>query len=187
MSDLAGQFLIAMPNMSDERFKRAVIFLHHHDREGAVGFVVNKPMPMTYDELFDAVLDTDDESEGAFGVRDRQQASRQVGYGGPVEESRGFVLSVRNAGGQAAIEVDARLESLRALMGSDDGGSHLVVLGYAGWGEGQLESELAKNVWLSGPMDPLRLFSADIENRYELAMQSIGIDLNRLVSEPGRA
>ena len=187
MSDLTGQFLIAMPNMGDSRFERSVIFLHHHDRDGAVGFVVNKPTPMTYSELLVAVLEADDEAEGDFGMTLPDAAARHVGYGGPVEESRGFVLSIRNAGGERAIEVDARLESLRALMTRPEASEHVVVLGYAGWGEGQLEGEMANNVWLSGPLDPLPIFRAAPDARYEIAMRAIGIDPERLVTVPGQA
>lgn len=183
-ADLSGQFLIAMPQMGDTRFDRAVIFLHHHDRDGAVGFVVNKRLPMTYQDLMDAAV-----GEAAIDptVIREDALNLHVGYGGPVEETRGFVLTARRAGAGTAIEVDASLDALKGLLTERPDRSRIVVLGYAGWGEGQLDGEMAKNVWLSGRMDPMTIFSADPDNMYDRAMRGIGVDPGRLIHDAGRA
>ena len=173
---------MAMPDMGDTRFERSVIYLHHHDDEGAVGFVINRPMAMSVSELLEAAS-SDDESGSVDGRFPPLQ--RNVGYGGPVEEARGFVLHCERDG--TGISVDASLEALRGLARSGSDDRALVVLGYAGWGAGQLEAEISQNVWLTGELDPQPLFRAEADHVYPMALRQIGVELSQLSSSIGHA
>jgi putative transcriptional regulator len=183
--DLAGQFLIAMPGMGDPRFARSVVFLSAYSDEGAMGFIVNKYMKdMTLADVFDRI----DMAHEKAAVLDR------VHFGGPVQVERGFVLHMDESrlspeplvipGGYVLTATQDILEDISAGRGP---APFLFALGYAGWGAGQLDAEIAQNGWLTAPVTPELVFAADREALWEAALHSIGIDPLSLSSAAGRA
>lgn len=181
---LAGQILIAMPQMSDERFARSVVYLCAHSADGAMGIVVNRLFGgITFPQLLEQ-LDIPPTPE-CDEIR--------VHFGGPVESGRGFVLhsddyihenTMMVARGVA---LTATVDVLRAIAEGNGPSRSLLALGYAGWGSGQLDSEIRENAWLNVPADSDLLFSRDIEHKYEQAIHKLGIDVGLLSAEAGHA
>ena len=185
MNSLAGQLLVAMPQMSDPRFARSVIYLCvHGDDAGAMGLVINKLLgALPLGELF-AQLEI--ESGGDPG-------SRPVYFGGPVEAGRGFVLHTADYREEATLHVDgniavtATLEVLRAIGKGQGPRQSLFVLGYAGWAPGQLDAEIQANGWLSVPADESIVFDRDNDGKWQRALAKLGVDLSLLSSDAGHA
>jgi putative transcriptional regulator len=173
-----------MPQMMDKRFERSVIYMCVHNDEAAMGLVVNKVLgSLTMGELF-AQLKLEPT---------RTNRARPVHFGGPVECGRGFVLHTADYREEATMVVDggialtATLEILRAI-GRGSGPQHsLLALGYAGWGPGQLESEIQANGWLSAPADADLLFDPDFDTKWQRALGKLGIDLTMLSTDAGHA
>ena len=183
-SHLAEQFLIAMPALRDPNFARTVTYLCQHNEDGAMGIVVNRPMEITLGEILTQM----DIEVAAAGLSDAP-----VYLGGPVQAGRGFVLH------EPADEWDSTLrvapdigittsrDILVAMACGEGPKRSLVALGYAGWAAGQLEQELAENVWLSGPADRAILFDTSCDQRWRAAAQSIGVDITMLSADAGHA
>jgi putative transcriptional regulator len=189
---LGGKLLVAMPGMRDERFQRSVIYICGHSPEGAMGIVINHRKPsMTFRDLI-VQLDLLEPDEA---IRlPRRVSHAHVLRGGPVETSRGFVLhSADFAIENVTEEIDdgicmtATLDILKAIVKQEGPQSALLALGYAGWGAGQLEREIAANGWLHCPCNPDFLFSENIETKYDRALKTIGIDPLMLSTTAGRA
>ncbi|MFO0990403.1 MAG: YqgE/AlgH family protein [Hyphomicrobiales bacterium] len=191
-SYLDGQMLIAMPTIGDPRFERSVIYLCAHSENGAMGIIVNKKSPMiSFSELLDR-LEVIPESERITLPTDIRDL--QVQFGGPVEPSRGFVLHTSDYfSNDTTLPIDERvaltatLDILRAIAGGQGPRRVLLALGYAGWGPGQLESEIHHNGWLHCASDEDLLFSADLDSKYTLALAKIGVDPSMLSAEAGHA
>ena len=184
-SDLSGQLLIAMPEMGDPRFAGTVIYICAHSADGAMGLIVNKPTPEV--RFADLLEQLGIEREGP--LRDIR-----VHFGGPVEQGRGFVLhSADYAPGPATLEVDAAvsttatLDVLEEIAQGRGPKSSLLALGYAGWGPGQLEGEIARNGWLTGPSRPEILFGRAHEHKWTAALKALGIDPLMLSGAGGSA
>lgn len=189
---LAGQLLVAMPGMPDPRFAETVICLCAHGPEGAMGFVLNKPIE---DLSFDDLVKQLDLAPTPPARRIRLLA------GGPVEGSRGFVLHSHEwetEGTMAVAEglsMTASVEVLKEVAGGRGPRKAVLALGYAGWGPGQLEAELQKNAWLTVPADEALLFGEDdarpgrraTHRAWRAALARLGIDPLLLSSAPGRA
>jgi putative transcriptional regulator len=191
-SYLDGQMLIAMPGMADERFARTVIYLCAHSAEGAMGIVVNRPasdlsMPDLLVQL-DIIPETD-------VIRLPQRVGEMhVLMGGPVETSRGFVLHSPDFFiDQSTLPIDeevcltATIDILRAIAQGEGPRHAVLALGYAGWGAGQLESEIQANGWLNCPADPEIVFHTAIEAKYDRCLRKIGIDPAMLSGDAGHA
>lgn len=170
---LAPGLLLAMPQMTDPNFARSVVLLCRHDREGAMGLIVNRPTSTLVSSLvaFDPPL-----------ARDRSRM--QVWTGGPVEPNRGWLLLGFDPGGDQAITIapgvylSGSVEVLRKLLEEepDKATEARFLLGYAGWGEAQLESELAASAWLTADVDPDLVFRTDASVMWETAIRSLGVD-----------
>ena len=181
----AGHLLVAMPGIGDPRFAGSVVYLCAHSGDGALGLIVNKPTPeIRFRKLLDQI---GIETQGSV-------PDIRVHFGGPVETSRGFVLhSPDYSAGEATLEVDemtsmtASLEVLQAIAQGRGPGSSMLALGYAGWGPGQLESEIAQNGWLVAPARSEIVFGRANEHKWSAAVKAIGIDPLLLSSEGGRA
>ncbi|MCA1941946.1 MAG: YqgE/AlgH family protein [Caenispirillum bisanense] len=181
---LVGKCLVAMPALADSNFHRTVVYVCAHTAEGAMGLVVNR----TIDQLsFDDIL----EQMGITPSVDTDQI--RVHFGGPVEAARGFVLHTADYRDEGTLPVDSNI-SLTATaevlkdIASGHGPRHsLMVLGYAGWGSGQLDTELKENAWLICQPDEDLLFGGDVGQKWTLAMARMGIDMSRLVDTPGHA
>ncbi|MBL8561665.1 MAG: YqgE/AlgH family protein [Gemmobacter sp.] len=187
--DLSGSILIAMPGMGDPRFDKSVILICAHSDEGAMGLIINKPSP---DLSFSALLDHLDIGRAPAG-RDIR-----VHFGGPVERGRGFVLHSRDyapgAGsmmvpgvGRGGLAMTATQDILADLAQGGGPSQALLALGYAGWGPGQLEGEIARNDWLTAVAPEGLIFAADDSAKWGLALRSMGIDPLSLSAVSGRA
>lgn len=181
---LSGHFLVAMPNMPDPRFNRAVVYVCAHSAEGAMGLVVNR----LFEQLNFAEL------LGQLDIPVLPQTRRvQVHFGGPVESGRGFVLHTADYSGEGTMPVDGKV-SLTATMdimkalASGHGPQHcFLALGYAGWAPGQLDAELQANGWLHAPGDTDLLFDPSLDNKWERTLARLGVNPARLSTESGRA
>ncbi len=183
--NLSGKLLIAMPGMGDPRFDHSVVFLCAHSDEGAMGLIVNKP---ARDISFDDLQEQLGISRGAHARPIR------VHFGGPVEHSRGFVLHSTDYGGEGAtLQVDdnfgmtATLDILEAIAKGEGPASSLLALGYAGWGPGQLESEILRNGWLTCDAAPDLVFAGSNDTKWQRALKTLGVDPITLSSTAGRA
>jgi len=185
-ADLTAKLLIAMPGMGDPRFAGSVVFLCQHSPRGAMGLIVNKQMDeVTFTELLEQL-----EIERPKTVPDVP-----VCYGGPVELRRGFVLHSSDYAprGDEGLEIDERfamtatLDILEDIAKGEGPRQALLALGYAGWGEGQLEDEIAANGWLTAEAAPDLVFGARMAGKWEAAVRSLGIHPLMLSSEAGHA
>ncbi|GGY08566.1 YqgE/AlgH family protein [Paludibacterium paludis] len=181
---LSNQFLIAMPNMADPLFARALVYLCEHGEHGAMGLIVNKPSGVALAQLFDQIdLPLDKSATG----------SRPVYFGGPVQPDRGFVLHTPVGDWQSSLTVsdDMALTTSKDILlaVSEDKGPErfLVTLGYSGWQSGQLEQEIAANAWLTVATDPSIIFEVPPEERYDKAMALLGFDPSLLSGDIGHA
>jgi putative transcriptional regulator len=183
VTSLAGQLLIAMPQMQDRRFMRSVIFLCAHNEEGAMGLVINKIIDtVTLPELLEKL------GIPSLGLNSR----RPVHAGGPVEEGRGFVLHSDdyredNTLVVGSIGLTATLDVLRAIGRGQGPRRSMLALGYAGWGPGQLDTEMSDNGWLHVPADEAIVFDEEIADKWQRALGKLGIDPLSLSGEAGHA
>ncbi|MGD8842004.1 MAG: YqgE/AlgH family protein [Gammaproteobacteria bacterium] len=181
---LTNQFLIAMPGLEDPNFYHSVTYICEHNAEGALGLVVNRPLDMQLGEILQHIH-----------LEDAQLQARQlpVHLGGPVQQDRGFILHEPLGHWEATLKVTDRIgvtssvDILQAIARDEGPERVLIALGYAGWGAGQLEQEMAENAWLTGPADPEILFRTPDEERWRAAARSLGIDLNLLSGDTGHA
>jgi putative transcriptional regulator len=184
-SSLVGKLLIAMPDMSDPRFAKTVVYMCAHSDEGGMGLIVNKPEKgIRFSKLLEQM-----EIPVSSNARDLR-----VHYGGPVDYQRGFVLhSSDYASEDGTLDVDenyrmtATLEVLEDLAKGEGPDVAMMALGYAGWGPGQLEYEIRQNGWLTcAPNDEI-LFGADNAGKWSAALKLLGIDPLLLSATAGRA
>jgi putative transcriptional regulator len=181
---LTNQFLVAMPAMTDANFAQSVTFIWEHNDEGALGIIINRPMEMRLAEVFEQL-----QMPMAPGVNGVQP----VLHGGPVQTDRGFV--VHHVGGEwehtrqvsSRIQVTTSPDILDAMARGIGPPTAIVALGYAGWGAGQLETELAANAWLTVPCDETILFSTPFEQRWQAAGRLLGIDVATISPHVGHA
>jgi putative transcriptional regulator len=183
---LRNQFLIATPTLEDGIFKSSVTYICEHDEEGAMGIIINRPSDLKFNDLvkeFEA-------------IETSELNSQPVMVGGPVGLERGFVLHQTPANtiewlSTLQISPDIALtgskDILTALSEGQGPDKFLFVLGYAGWGAGQLEQELMENDWLTSPATPEILFSTPYHLRAEAAAKLLGVDLSALATQPGNA
>lgn len=189
MNSLEGQFLVAMPDMEDERFSESVILVVGHGEEGAMGLVVNHEMANL---RFSDILDELDLGDPDAVIRLPETIrGRAVMRGGPVEKGRGFVLhSGDYHSGNTHVVVEdvgltATLDVLRAMAFGPAPRAALFALGCCGWSPGQLENEISANGWLTVPFDRELLFEIPVEQRYQKALARLHITRASLSSEAG--
>ena len=181
---LAGQLLVAMPQMLDERFAKTVIYMCAHTEDGAMGLVVNKVMEnIDFPDLLDQLGLTP--SPTGDDIR--------VHFGGPVESGRGFVLHSSDYVQDATMVIDeaiamtATTDILRDIAEGEGPRNSLLALGYAGWGPGQLDTEIQANGWLSVPADDNLVFNTDPKSVWQRALAKMGIDVSMLSGDAGHA
>jgi putative transcriptional regulator len=165
-ASLAGQLLIATPEMRDPRFDHAVILVVRHDQSGALGIIINMPAgerPIA--ELL-----------AALGEKSEASGTVPVYLGGPVEPDMGLVLHSADYHAQGTIDVDGHVamtvnaQILRDIAAKKGPQKSLVAFGYAGWGAGQLDNEMSRNVWYKAPEDPKLVFDEDRAKVWERAV-----------------
>lgn len=187
---LDGQFLIAMPSMFDANFARTVIFVCAHSEDGAMGFVLNRPQRLTFPDvlLHLELLDPDEVIRLPSAAREFQ-----IQAGGPVETGRGFVLHSDDYLSDSSIPVSddicltATLDIVKAISRGEGPLKATMLLGYAGWGPGQLENEISSNGWLTCPAREELIFSRELDEKYDRALALMGISPAMLSSDAGHA
>jgi len=180
-----NQLLVAMPSLADTEFSQSVTLVCEHSPDaGALGIVINKPLTMTLDVVFEQMkLQTLDPALG-LGL---------VLCGGPVHRERGFVI--HRSGGDwnsshkisEGIQVTTSRDVLAAMAQGIGPANAFVALGYAGWEAGQLEREMKDNAWLSLPVDQQILFDTPFEDRWHAIWRQLGIDVARISHIAGHA
>lgn len=183
--DLNGKFLIAMPALSDPRFERAVVLMCSHSPRGAMGIILNKPMrDLKFSELLEQL-----NLPAGPDVRDVP-----VHFGGPVEPGRGFVL--HDAGWNSSkgttplgegLAMTATQEVLEELAHGRGPDLALMALGYAGWGPGQLEAEIARNDWLTSDAVAELVFNGNHDVKWTAALARLRVDPLSLSASAGHA
>lgn len=181
---LAGQLLLAMPGMTDPRFERSVIYICVHNEDGAMGLILNQLIDtLTFNELLDQLDIPSTESAREIKVH----------FGGPVEAGRGFVLHSGDYTKDGTVMMEdgvgltATVDVLRDISEGMGPQNKLLALGYAGWGPGQLDSEIQENAWLNCPSDGEILFDEELFTKWDRAMTMIGIDPSLLSGDAGHA
>jgi len=185
VNSLAGQLLVAMPQMQDPRFARSVVYMCAHSEDaGAMGLVVNKTLDaLTTDELY-AHLKLDPAPANR---------PRPVHFGGPVDPGRGLILHSADYREEATLEigdnfaVTATLGILRAISKGEGPRQSLLALGYSGWAPGQLDAEIRANGWLSVEADFDLVFDEALESKWQRALAKLGVDLTMLSLDAGNA
>jgi len=183
-TQLTNQFLIAMPSLADPNFSQTVTYLCDHNEEGAMGIIINRPLDLDANELF-SQLDVE--------IKQRPGGYIPIYQGGPVQTERGFILHKEIGQWEASIEVTENIavtmsqDIIEAIAHGEGPKDYLIALGYAGWGAGQLEEELAANAWLNGPADPAVIFDTPIEQRWTASARHLGVELNNLSTDVGHA
>ena len=187
--NLTHHFLIAMPGLDDAAFAKSVIYMCEHTDRGALGLIINKPSDINLKGLFDKV---------ELPLRREDLTDALVFHGGPVQTERGFVLHESMMPGQESVyastmsipgglEMTTSKDVLEALSTGAGPRRVFVSLGYSAWGEGQLESEISDNSWLTVPADMGVIFDTPADERYEKAMLLLGLQSWMLSPEAGHA
>jgi putative transcriptional regulator len=184
-SSLTSHLLIAMPSLADPNFAQTVTLICEHSVDkGALGIVINKPLPMMLSEVLEQMK---------LEAMDAAIGGRSVLRGGPVHKDRGFVI--HRPGGNwdsshsvsEAIRVTTSRDVLAAMARGEGPQDAFIALGYAGWEAGQLERELLDNAWLSIPVDERILFELPYEDRWHAVWRQLGIDVGRVSHVAGHA
>jgi putative transcriptional regulator len=181
---LTHQFLIAMPALADPNFFQTVVYISEHNASGALGLVINRPLNLSLGQLLEH-LD--------IPTHQTELEAMPVYSGGPVQPEQGFVLHSPVGQWGATLRITDRIgittsrDILQAAARGEGPEHFLVMLGYSGWGPGQLEQELAENAWLSSPADLDIVFHKPSEQRWLAAAALLGIDLNLLSTDAGHA
>ncbi len=191
--NLTNHFLIAMPGLADETFSKSVVYLCEHSERGALGLMINKPTDINLQGLFDKV-------ELPLGRADLKDAP--VFHGGPVQTERGFVLheALQEPAAEkpepvyastmmipGGLEMTTSRDVLEALSTGAGPSRVLVSLGYSAWGQGQLESEISENSWLTVHADPIVIFETPVAQRYDKALSLLGLQAWMLSPDAGHA
>ena len=181
---LVNHFLIAMPDLDDPNFHHTATYICEHNEEGALGVVINRPLEMQLGDILRHM---------EIKVGNKEIASEIVFMGGPVQSDRGFVLHEPLGDWEATLKVTDTIgitssrDILEAMAAGDRPDKAIITLGYAGWGAGQLEPELAANAWLSGPASSKIVFETPVERRWLDAAALLGVDMNLLTGDVGHA
>ena len=187
--NLTHHFLIAMPGLEDEGFAKSVIYMCEHSGRGALGLIINKPSDISLKNLFDKV---------ELPLRREDLAQSPVFQGGPIQTERGFVLHESMMPGHESVyastmsipgglEMTTSKDVLEALSTGAGPRRIFVSLGYSSWGEGQLESEISDNSWLTVEADLGVIFDTPVEQRYDKALMLLGFESWMLSPDAGHA
>lgn len=179
--NLKNHFLIAMPDLAGDYFANTLTYICEHNEDGAMGLVVNRPSDVSILELL-AQLNL---------AADKQWLDKPLLLGGPVSRERGFVLhgpheaSAHSARVTDEVYLSSALEILSDIAQGHGPNEVLIALGYAGWQGGQLEDEIARNVWLTTEANSDILFAAEFDKRLDLAAGLLGVDMRSLLAGAG--
>ena len=183
-TSLAGHFLIAMPGLDDSYFAESLVYVMQHDADGAMGIVVNQPGELSLANIIEQL-----EPEELVPVLCHQVP---VFSGGPVQMENGFVLhsnelSFQHSKTMSQLTLTTSRDILFAIAEQRGPKNHLIALGYAGWGAGQLDDELKHNTWLTCPAQEQIIFSNDSASKRNAAISSLGINPMQLSQDVGHS
>ena len=207
MDSLENQFLIAMPSLANDYFNKTVTYICEHNDEGAMGLIINMPINITLFDLLKQIEENNNEQsneEKTTLTQENTPASEEnmslnnsleqlVLSGGPIAQNRGFVLHGAQSGWNSSLALNDDImittsKDILLALGTEKAPEQFVVtLGYAGWGPGQLETELQANSWLTIDADKDISFNTPIEQRWQKATEKLGIDIAHLSSDIGHA
>ncbi|MFT7006874.1 MAG: putative transcriptional regulator [Colwellia sp.] len=216
MDSLENQFLIAMPSLGNDYFNKTVTYICEHNDEGAMGLIINMPVNITLHDLLKQIEENDNEQASENKTAPKLEKSPEensasekavpeeniflessleqlVLSGGPISQNRGFVLHRTQPGWKSSLALNDEImittsKDILLALGTNKAPEQFVVtLGYAGWGPGQLETELQANSWLTIDADNDILFNTPIEQRWQKATEKLGIDIAHLSSDIGHA
>ncbi|MBE9526205.1 MAG: YqgE/AlgH family protein [Proteobacteria bacterium] len=184
--NLTNNFIIAMPGLADPMFEKSVSYICQHNEHGAMGLTINRPTDISFSELL---------SQLNIPLQDKQIGATPVYLGGPVETGHGFILHANNESESwqqtmrinKYISLSSSKDILTAIARGKGPTDYLVILGYAGWGSGQIEREVQENSWLNMPADNEIIFHTPFKRRWEKAAMNMGIDINLISSDIGHA
>ncbi len=187
--NLTHHFLIAMPGLEDEAFAKSVIYMCEHSERGALGLIINKPSDINLKKLFEKV---------ELPLEREDLTLAPVFHGGPVQTERGFVLHESMMPGEESVyastmtipgglEMTTSKDVLEALATGNGPRKIFVSLGYSSWGQGQLESEISDNSWLTVAADASVIFDTPVEQRYDKALLLLGLQSWMLSPDVGHA
>jgi len=187
--NLTGQFLIAMPSMTDPRFSQTISFICTHNEDGAMGIVLNRPAEHNIAELLEQIKLTPQPSSFL---------EDHIYEGGPVQPERGFVLHTPHQEYDSTITINESIvlttskDILEAAANNQAPEKMMIALGYAGWSAGQLEDEVGQNAWLNLATQDKKalhqiIFDESSHNRFELGMTMMGLNLSNLSDVAGHA
>ena len=188
-NSLTNHLLIAMPMLADPNFHHSVSYICEHNENGAMGIILNRPTELTLTDLCEQ-LD--------IPVYDTDIAAYPIFHGGPVETERGFILHTPLGEWESTLAVTKDIgltmsqDIIQAIADGHDSDNpppehFIIALGYAGWGEDQIEDEILENTWLNGPASIEVIFKTPVEQRWTAAAASMGIDLQTLSTDIGHA
>jgi putative transcriptional regulator len=182
-ASLAGQLLLALPGIGDPRFEHAVIAMCIHQPDGAMGVGIDRIIPgLGLHTLL-----------GQLDIKAGTAPDAPIHHGGPVEPQRGFVLHSPDWSGEDTLAISpglsltTTLDVLRAIAADEGPDRWLVALGYAGWGEGQLDEEMRRHGWLTVAARDELLFETEVCRRWPQSFATAGIDVRLLASTSGHA
>jgi len=182
--DLTHHFLIAMPNMVDPYFAKSLTYICEHNDQGALGVVVNRPIDLSLQALFERIN---------LQLEPHELRDLPVYFGGPVQTDRGFVLHQPIGEWHSTLNVRGSLglttsKDILEAVGKGSGPARmLVTLGYSGWAAGQLEHELGQNAWLTVEAGEQIIFDLPAEEKLPAAMELLGVDFASLSEDAGHA
>ena len=181
---IEGQFLIAMPSLEDPFFSKSVTLMCEHKTEGAFGIIINQALPDFDPKLFFKELNLECRGDGNL---------KTIHIGGPVQRNNIFVIHgppfhwLSTYKVTETIALSNTMDILEGIASGYGPQDYLIAAGYAGWGAGQLESEMQRNSWLTCPLDEDLLFRVSVEDRWEAAIRLLGIDPKLLLDNAGHA
>lgn len=186
--NLTNHFLVAMPSMKDPYFQHSVIYICEHNEEGAMGLIINSPIDITVGGMLKQV-----DIESAYPQSQTKSLKEPVFNGGPVSEDRGFILHRPKDHYESSVRMTDDIavttsKDILTVLGTDaEPQGYIVALGYSGWEAGQLENELSDNSWLTIEADSDLIFNTPTRDKWNKAIQKLGIDPVQLSGESGHA
>jgi len=181
---LTDHFIIAMPGLLDENFDRTVTYICEHDENGTFGIIINRETDITLEEVL---------SQMEIKPKVSNLQNRSIYIGGPVQQNRGFVLHNPPGDWSSTLKINehraltSSRDIIEAIANDQGPEKSIITLGYAGWGPGQLEQEMAANTWLSCPAEEQIIFNTPADKRWQAAANLLGVDLQLMSSDSGHA